>query len=223
MCNRLLMSVCLAFVLTSLALSQEPQDFAKWEKAIAAFEQQDREQAPPKDGIVFVGSSSIRMWDVKKAFPELPVINRGFGGSQLADSVHFAPRIVLPYKPRTIVVYAGDNDLKGGKTPETVFRDFQDFVKVVRKELPKTRIIYLSIKPSPSRWNIYDKASQVNGLIGAFCKEQQGVQIVDVGTVLLGDDGKPKPELFIKDQLHLNPQGYALWNKVLQPYLAEGK
>lgn len=223
MCNRLLMSFCLALGLMLPALAQQPQDFTRWEKAIAAFEQQDREHAPPKDGIVFVGSSSIRMWEVKKAFPDLPVINRGFGGSHLADSVHFAPRIVLPYKPRTIVVYAGDNDLKAGKMPETVFRDFQEFVKVVRKELPKTRIIYLSIKPSPSRWSIYDKASQVNSLIGSFCKEHQGVQIVDVGTVLLGDDGKPRPDLFIKDQLHLNAQGYALWNKVIQPYLAESK
>src|SRR5271166_6572501 len=122
---------------------------ARWEKAIAAFEEKDKLSPPPRNAIVFVGSSSIHFWNVDKSFPGLSVINRGFGGSELADSVHFAPRIVLPYEPRVVVLYAGDNDLGSGKTPEQVAADFRDFTRSIHSRLPKTRIVFLSIKPSP--------------------------------------------------------------------------
>lgn len=192
---------------------------ARWEKDIAAFERRDREAPPPKGAVVFVGSSSIRLWDLAKSFPDVATINRGFGGSQLADAAHFAPRIVVPYEPRLVVLYAGDNDLAAGKTPEQVFADFKDFVRAVRAGLPKTRVVYLSIKPSVARWKLVDRGRQANALIEAYCKQEDRLRYVDVGTALLGADGKPRPELFRADGLHLNDRGYARWAEVVKPYL----
>ncbi len=217
-------SICLAFYSTlftgaGILFAQEKPNFAKWEKEIGAFEKQDKEKAPPSDGIVFVGSSTIRFWDLKKSFPEFNAINRGFGGSQLADSVHFAPRIVLKYEPRVVVLYAGDNDLAGHKSPEQVFGDFQAFATLLHKELPKTKLVYISIKPSVKRWSIWDQAQKTNGLIEAYCKEDPRRVYVDVAPVILGKDNKPQADLFIKDGLHLNEKGYSLVAGVLRPYL----
>jgi lysophospholipase L1-like esterase len=199
--------------------AEDKPDFARWEKDIAAFERRDMDRPPPKNAIVFVGSSSIVKWDLAKSFPGVEAINRGFGGSQLTDSAHFVPRIVTKYEPRLVVLYAGDNDLAAGKTPEQVADDFRAFVQAVRKELPKTRIVYLSIKLSIARWKLADKIRQAGALIEASCKQDEGVQYVDVATPLLGQDGKPRPELFAKDGLHLNEKGYEVWAAVLKPYL----
>jgi lysophospholipase L1-like esterase len=194
-------------------------DFTRWEKDIAAFEQRDREKPPAEGGVVFVGSSSIRGWDLSKSFPGGDVINRGFGGSELADSVHFAPRIVLKYKPRLVVLYAGDNDLAAGKSPERVLADFRAFVEVVEQGQPGTRIAYLSIKPSIKRWKLIDKIREANSLIKAACEKDERLQYVDVATPMLGKDGQPRPELFAKDGLHLNAEGYQLWASIVKPYL----
>ncbi len=211
------------FVLAGLSVRgadcQEKRDFSRWENAIIAFEQQDKKQPPPKDPLVFVGSSSIRLWDLAKSFPDLPAINRGFGGSELADSVYFAPRIVLKYEPRLIVLYAGDNDIAAGKTPEQVCSDFQSFVRLIHDKLPKTRIIYLSIKPSLLRWASIDKIRKANALIEAQCRKDDRLLYVDVATPMLGDDGEPRRELFAVDGLHLNEKGYAVWAERLKPRL----
>lgn len=205
--------------MTGLVRAQEKPNFAKWEKEIAAFEKQDRDMAPPRGAVVFVGSSTIRRWKLDKSFPELQALNRGFGGSQLADAVHFAPRIVLKYEPRVVVLYAGDNDLAGRKTPEQVFADFRAFATLLQKELPRTKLIYLAIKPSVKRWNIWDKGQKANALIEAYCKEDPRRVFVDIAPVILGQDHKPQADLFIKDGLHLNEKGYALVADVLRPYL----
>jgi lysophospholipase L1-like esterase len=199
--------------------AEEKQDFARWEKDIAAFEKQDREKAPPKDPIVFVGSSSIRLWNLSKSFPDLPVLNRGFGGSHMADVVHFAPRIVLKYEPRLIVLYAGDNDIAAGKMPERVRDDFQAFVKLVHDKLPKIRVVFISIKPSLRRWGLIDKIRKANALVEAECKKDDRLVYLDIAPPMLGDDGKPRRELFGDDGLHLNAKGYAIWAERLKPYL----
>lgn len=209
------------FGVSLLADTEKKQDFSRWEKDIAAFERRDRDKAPPKTPVVFVGSSSIRLWDLSKSFPRLSALNRGFGGSQLADVVHFAPRIVLKYDPRLIVLYAGDNDLAAGKTPQRVFADFQDFAKIVQEKLPKTRIVFISIKPSLRRWASIDKIRQTNGLIEAACKKDKRLVYLDIATPMLGEDGKPRRELFAEDGLHLNAKGYAVWAERLKPYLAK--
>jgi lysophospholipase L1-like esterase len=190
----------------------------KWEKDIAAFEAQDAKSPPPKNGVVFVGSSSIRLWDLKESFPDIRAINRGFGGSELADSVHFARRIVIAYQPRVVVLYAGDNDVANGKTPERILADFQKFVEIVQHELPKTKIVYISIKPSIKRWGLIDKIRAANRLIDQYIKSQKSdkLEFVDVEQLLLGADGKPRADLLQEDGLHLNKEGYKVWAKLLR-------
>lgn len=192
---------------------------SKWENDIRKFEESDRQHAPPQGGILFLGSSSIRIWDVGSSFPDLPVINRGFGGSEIADSVHFADRIVIPYHPRTIVFYAGDNDISHNKTPCRVYDDFREFVSIVHGALPETRIVFIAIKPSLARWKLAYRMRAANALIRADCEEDPLLTYVDVEPPMLGDDGQPRPELFKPDGLHLNEDGYAIWNDLVRPYV----
>jgi lysophospholipase L1-like esterase len=194
-------------------------DFSRWEKAIAAFEKQDQTNPPRQNGIVFTGSSTIAGWKLPRSFPMLDAVNRGFGGSQLADAVHFAPRIVTKYRPRAVVLYSGDNDIASGRTPEQVASDFREFVQVVQKELPKTKIIFLSIKPSIARWKLWEKMKQANKLIAEQCAKDERLIYLDVSPPMLGEDGKPKPELFAPDGLHLSEKGYEVWSSLLKPHL----
>jgi lysophospholipase L1-like esterase len=197
--------------------------FERWEKTIAAMEKADKAKPPREGGIFFCGSSSIVKWDLAKSFPDLPVVKRGFGGSQIADSTHFASRSILPYKPATIVFYAGDNDVASGKTPETVRDDFVAFAKVVHEKLPKTKILFLCVKPSVARWKLIDKVRKANDLIAAECKKDERLTYVDVSEGMLDKDGKPKPELFVKDGLHLSADGYALWTAKVKPLITAQK
>jgi lysophospholipase L1-like esterase len=191
---------------------------AKWESEIRAFEASDRTNPPPKHAILFVGSSSIRLWKtLAKDFPGARVINRGFGGSRIADSTALAERIVFPYEPRTIVFYAGDNDLAEGRTPEQVAADYQAFVQTVRARLPETRIAFISIKPSPLRWHLREKIESANGQIAAM--KGDGLVFIDSYSAMLGADGKPRQEMFTADRLHMNEKGYQLWTQLVKAQL----
>ncbi|MDP3069597.1 MAG: SGNH/GDSL hydrolase family protein [Opitutaceae bacterium] len=208
------LALCLAAAAPLLAAP------AKWTAAIDKFTQADATRAPAPGGIVFVGSSSIVKWTtLTEDFPGLPVINRGFGGSELEDSLFYADRIVLPYRPRTVVLYAGDNDLNAGKTPERVHADFRAFVAKIHAALPKTKIVFIAIKPSPSRWKNIATIRAANALIAADCAKDPRLAYADIFTPMLGADGQPRPELFVKDMLHINAAGYALWQPVLAPLL----
>jgi lysophospholipase L1-like esterase len=145
------------------------------------------------------------------------VLNRGFGGSTFADVLYFAPRIVLPARPRLIVLYVGDNDLAAGRTPEQVAADYATFVAFVRRELPETRVAYVSIKPSPSRWAIVGAMRRANALIAEQIARDGSAMYVDVFTPMLGANGRPLPSLFISDSLHMTPAGYAIWRAQLAP------
>lgn len=193
-----------------------------WESEIKAFEEADRRAAVAEGGVLFVGSSSIRLWETLAAdFPSVKVVNRGFGGSHLEDSTHYADRIVIPYRPRLIVLYAGDNDIESGKSPSRVLADFKEFVRVVRRRLPRTRIAFISIKPSPARWHLADQVRRANELIRAYAERTRGLVFIDVFTPMLGSDGKPRPELFVEDGLHLSTEGYRLWRRVISPHVGE--
>jgi lysophospholipase L1-like esterase len=208
----------------SLADDPKPADadpFAKWEPSIAQFEEADAKSPPPKGAVLFVGSSSIRLWDVAKSFPQLETINRGFGGSEVADSVHFADRIVTKYEPRTVVLYAGDNDIAKGKTAERVHADFRAFVRKVRAKLPETRIVFVAIKPSIKRWELIETIRRANALVAADCAQDDRLSFVDVDGPMLGEDGKPRAELLREDGLHLNDRGYELWTKLVRPHVAK--
>lgn len=196
-----------------------PAGTQRWEEKIAEFERQDRESPPPKDGILFVGSSSIAGWKLKEFFPDLPVINRGFGGSQIADSLFYVDRIVLPPCPRVIVFYAGENDIVAGKPPHAVAEDFRQFVGRVRAALPQAKIIFIGLKPSPSRWKFIDDFRETNKLITRFIQGEPGMVYIDVERVMLDDEGKPREELFLKDRLHMTRAGYELWTELVRPHV----
>ena len=196
------------------------QRAARWEKHIARHEKADRENPPAADGILFAGSSSIVGWDVKRWFPDLPVTNHGFGGSTIADSFHFADRIIFPCKPGTIVFYAGDNDIAGGRAPKDVLNDYKTFAKLIHERLPETRIIYVSIKLCKNRWRLREKVRQANALIREEVEKDPQAVYFDAATPLLDKDGTPQDKYFKKDNLHLNDDGYRVWSKALRPHLS---
>lgn len=195
--------------------------FAKWEKAIAALEAKDKETPPPQGAVLFAGSSSIRLWDLQKSFGGMPAVNRGFGGSTIPDSTHFAERIILPSKPKTIVFYAGDNDIAGKRTAEQVAEDFRLFAAKVHATLPETRILWVAIKPSVARWKLFETQKAANALVAAQCAKDPRLVYVDVVAPMLGADGQPKAELFVKDGLHLSEAGYAIWTVRVKAALAQ--
>jgi lysophospholipase L1-like esterase len=190
-------------------------DPARFAGEIAAFEAWDRQNAFPRDGILFAGSSSIRMWPTAQSFPDLPVINRGFGGSHISDVNHYVEQVVLKYRPRAVVFYAGDNDVDSGKSPQQVLADFKEFVATVHNELPSTRIIYLPIKPSILRWQKWPQMKATNELVQQFIAKNDGLEYVDTATPMLGPDGQPRKEFFLDDGLHMNSAGYELWAGIL--------
>lgn len=209
----------LAIPLFLLAMAPQALPF---EDEIKAFEAQDATNPPKKGGIVFVGSSSIRLWTtLKEDFPGLNVINRGFGGSQTSDSVRYVHRIVTPYEPRMVVFFAGTNDIAAGKTADTVFADYKAFVEAVRSKLPKTKIAYISITPAPSRWDKLDEFKKANRLIKDYSRHGRNLLFVDVFNQYFDAKGGPRPELFRDDQLHMKPNGYAIWVKAVKPILTK--
>ena len=208
------------FLLASAVLSDSllaaTDPFEKWEPEIQKFEAADRAQMPPKGANLFVGSSSIRFWtNLVDSFPKKKVIQRGFGGSTMIDALHFVDRIVIPYEPKQIFVYEGDNDLAGGKTNEKISAEFAEFVEKVHAKLPKTKIWYISTKPSPSRWKLETKARALNAQIEWRSKAHKNVGYIDVWTPMLGADGNPRPDIFREDKLHMNAEGYEIWRKII--------
>jgi len=210
--------VGLVAVATGIHLSLTAAQADPWADAMAAFEQQDQ-KSPAIGGIVFTGSSSIRLWDLARSFPNLPALNRGFGGSQIIDSVNHVDVLVIKHKPRTVVFYAGDNDLAAGKTPQQVTADFKAFVAKIRAALPDTRVAFIGIKPSILRWSIVAQVRQANALIREYCDGDDGLGFVDVDGPMLGWDGKPRKDLLIQDGLHLSAKGYELWTTLVRPFL----
>ena len=213
-----------AILLTGCQTAPPPNSLAthnssKWEKEIAALEASTATHRPPPGCIVFVGSSSIRLWKtLAEDFPGLPVVNHGFGGSQLADSVNFAERIIIACQPRQVVIYAGGNDINAGKSPEVVYGDFVALVTRLRAALPRVRIAYIASAPNPARWAQVEKVKGLNSLAADYCR-RHGLAFIDVFPLMLGPDGQPKPDIYVADRLHMNPKGYAIWREAVAPHL----
>ncbi len=195
-------------------------DFAKWEKEIAAYERMDRTNPPPKDALIFTGASMIRRWtSLAKDFPNHPVVNRGVGGSQIADITHFSDRIIFPYQPRMIFFRSGGNDIYAGMTVEQVFADFKALVSTVHAKLPATEVVYISLSPSIARWEQHEKEKALNTLVEAYANKTPHVKYIEDYDVPLGSDGKPRPELFVADKQHFNAEGYKLLAERVRPFL----
>lgn len=214
-----LIVIWMATAVGAFAQTPAPAAADRWADAMAAFSRADAETPPPKRGIVFVGSSSIRLWDLAKHFPGMPAVNRGFGGSQIEDSIRHADLLVNRHAPRLVVLYAGDNDLASGKSPHQVADDFAAFVRAVRAKLPETRIAFVAIKPSLARWAMVGKVREANAAIRAACDADPHLAFVDVDGPMIGWNGQPRRELFVEDGLHLSEEGYELWSTLLRPLL----
>lgn len=192
----------------------------RWEPEVQTWEEEDRHNPPKAGAVLFVGSSSIRLWKTMAAdFPGADVINRGFGGSEIADATDLAHRIIVPYRPRMVVLYAGDNDLANRRSPRQVRDDFAAFLARVRKDLPEVPIAFIAIKPSPARAHLLEKMREANALVRDFAAAQEGIAFIDVFTPMLTRDGRVRGELFVDDGLHLNRAGYDLWKSVIAPHL----
>lgn len=203
-----------------LVAAEAKHDYARWEPEISAFERSDRTNPPVRGCILFIGSSTIRFWQsLPQDYPGRPVINRGFGGSELADSTHFAERIIFPYEPSMIFLRAGGNDLWAGKTPEQVFADFKDFVAKVRTRLPRTEIVFIGWNPSVARWKQVAKEKEMNRLVADYVRQTPGLNYVDTWSIPLDAAGKPRPELFRADGLHFNAAGYRELIRRVRPFL----
>lgn len=201
-----------------VALAKDPEPF---EAEVAKMEATDKQSPPPKGGVLFLGSSSIRAWDLPAAFPGRAVINRGFGGSTFPDATRLVPRLVTPHAPKIVVLYSGDNDLKNGRTPEQVVEDWRALVVALQKAVPDVEVVTIGIKPSPSRWNLIEKTRAANAAIEAAVKKDKRQRFVGVEKAMLGADGKPRTELYLKDGLHLTEAGYEVWTTLLEPVIDE--
>jgi len=200
------------------ATDPDPQRFAN---EIRVFSDYDLKTSPPAGATLFVGSSSIRLWPTAQSFPDRAVINRGFGGSHVSDVNFYTDDLVIKYRPKLIVFYAGDNDIADRKSPQQVFEDTRTFVKNVHDKLPDTRIIYLSIKPSVARWQIWPKMLEANSLIRKLADQDDKLDFVDMSPPLFGGNGQPRADLLRADGLHLNEEGYRAWTKHLLPFLSQ--
>lgn len=193
----------------------------RWKAELAAIAANDQRRLPPAGSILFVGSSTIRMWQgLEQAFPEQgPVVRRGVGGSRLQEWVEFVPDLVLPYRPRQIVLYAGENDLVEGFGPMDLLGAFVAFVRRVRIHLPEVPIAYVSIKPSPSRMAQLEAMREANLLIQTFVLNEPNLDYIELHAAMLDNDGQPRPELYQRDKLHLTREGYGLWRQVISAHL----
>lgn len=203
---------------SAAAASAKP--FAKWEKEIAAMEAGDRKSPPPTGGIVFIGSSTVRMWkSLDTDYPGQPVINRGFGGSQIVDATHYLPRIVFPLQPRVIFLRSGTNDIHAGKSPGKVFSDYKDFVAAIHARLPDTEIIFIGLAPTIARITEIEKNNQLGALVRDYSASNAKLKYIDCATLTLGPDGQPRAELFLPDKLHFSAAGYRLLAEKVRPFL----
>ena len=216
--KKIFLALCVLICSSLFAQNTKP---AFWND-IQQFRKQDSVQPPPSNAILFVGSSSFTRWtDVRNYFPGYTIINRGFGGSTLVDVLHYEEDVIFKYNPKQILIYCGENDFASSDTitPTTVFNRFKTLFSEIRTVYPKVPIAYISMKPSPSRWNLRDKFMTGNHLIENYLKKQKNAQFINVWNPMLGPDGKPKQELFVEDNLHMNAKGYAIWQKLIQPVL----
>lgn len=211
------------FILIALLASFHLKAQPRFSKEIQVFLKADSISVPAKGQILFVGSSSFTFWkDVHDYFPGYAILNRGFGGSTLRDLIRYADSVIIPYQPKQIIIYCGENDLADsvGTQPQQVLQRFQALMSIIRKTLgKKVPVVFVSIKPSPSRWKLEPAFVKTNELIKTWLGKDKRATYIDVHQAMLLPDGNVNPELFIKDNLHMNAKGYAIWQKIIGPVL----
>ena len=196
--------------------------YSPFYKEIQAFKKLDSIKPPTKNAILLIGSSSFKNWvDVQNYFPLFPIVNRGFGGSTLPDVIRFADDVIFPYEPKQILIYCGENDLASADsvTATMVFNRFKQLFQIIRDRLPKVPVAFISMKPSPSRERLWPKMIEGNTLIKNYLKKKRNTAFIDVYSKMFDANGEVMKDIFLKDNLHMNPKGYAIWQKIIAPYL----
>ena len=218
----IILAICFAtFAFAQTKPASKPTGFDKWEKEISAYEAKDKKDPPQPGGIVFTGSSTVLRWKtLDQDFPNLNVLNRGFGGSQIIDATHFADRIIFPYKPRMVVLRSGGNDIHAGKSAEKVFGDYKDFVAKIRSQMPDVPILYISLMPAPVRWNDRDANKKLNDLVKEYNEQHPHLLYCETYDISVGPEDKPREDLFVADRLHPNAEGYRLMVERVRPFLS---
>lgn len=211
--------LCLVLLVNILKAQESKPPF--WDD-IQAFKKQDSVHQPARHAILFIGSSSFTKWtDIQNYFPGYTIVNRGFGGSTLLDEIRYLEDVVFPYQPKQIVIYCGENDLAASDTVtgEVVYKRFVTLFSLIRRKLPGVPIAFISLKPSPSRWQLRQEMTTANNKIAAFLATKKKTVFVDVYHEMLGTDGLPLQKIFLEDSLHMNARGYAIWKKLIEPHL----
>ncbi|HWB24075.1 MAG TPA: GDSL-type esterase/lipase family protein [Chitinophagaceae bacterium] len=216
--------VCLCivsiFIIAQRVYAQHPPFW----NDIQNFKKQDSIKPPPQNAILFVGSSSFTKWtDVQSYFPDHTIINRGFGGSTLADVIRYAGDVIFPYHPKQVVIYCGENDFAYSDTVavSTVVNRFKELFNIIRNKMPGENIVFISMKPSPSRKKFWPKMIEGNKEIHAFLAKHKNTSFVDVFPLMLVNSHQAIPSIFLNDSLHMNASGYAIWQKVIEPVLVK--
>src|SRR5215831_4302091 len=218
-CQIVLLTEC---IFAGAASAQTPPGESRFEKAVKTYEAADKTALPPQGAILLVGDSQFFRWKtLKEDLPGYTVINRGIDSFQFSDVLEFTDRIVLPYKPRLIVLHVGGNDIHTGKTPDRVLADFKAFVAKVRRPLPDVPIIFSSLTPSPARWSEADHRRQANKLVQDYIATQEKLQFIDLWNAMLTPDGQPREDMWVEDRIHPNHAGYQIRVKLMLPLLGK--
>lgn len=208
--------VVLTMLFTQLLFAQDATRYAGQVKEIL----ENHPHAQNQGVVLFTGSSSVRLWkDLPSDFPKHKIVNAGFGGSQASDLLHYLEELVLGYNPQKIFIYEGDNDISAGKSTTEIIGDLSQIVSRIREKFAKTEIVLISAKPSVARWELAPKYQELNDAMKKYAKSEKKVSYADVWAPMIGTDGKPLPDIFVEDNLHMNKKGYDIWAKVMQKHL----
>jgi lysophospholipase L1-like esterase len=214
-----MMKVAIALISLILFFEDNP-DPLRFQDEINSYKQADKTNPPPDGCYLFIGSSSMRMWkSLEEDFKDYPVINRGFGGSHFSDAIYYFEDLILAYNPEKIVIYEGDNDIAGNKSPNTIMKDLKELLGMIRGNLNHPDIAIISAKPSPRRWDLKDKYEKLNAKFKKLASKNEDLTYIDVYTDMLNENGVPEPELFLEDSLHMTGKGYLIWKKQIRPFI----
>lgn len=212
----------LCILLFGFMLQAQAQDPLRFQEEVDQIGEKYAETPLEEDLILFTGSSSIKMWkDISDYYPEYHILNTGFGGSQTSDLLHYVDELILNYQPKKVFIYEGDNDISAGKPSEEIMEDTHELVERIKSKLPETQIFLISAKPSIARWHLKEQYLDLNNNFEQYSQSQDNVEYVDVWTTMLDEEGNPKSEIFLEDDLHMNQAGYDLWDKVISKYMDE--
>jgi lysophospholipase L1-like esterase len=210
----------LLLIISFITITADNPDPLRFKQEINEYKEADKINPPQQGLYLFIGSSSIRMWKtLEEDFAGYHVINRGFGGSHFSDAIYYFNDLVTPYRPKKIIIYEGDNDIASDKSPESVFKDFKKFLKMISKNMDNPEIAIIAAKPSPRRWHLKEKYESLNLKFEKFCERKENLTYIDVYKPMLNEKGRPDPQLFLKDSLHMNGKGYEIWKNLTLPFI----